>query len=298
MTNWIFLAGLAYCILAFSQLIDKALLNVAFQDAKSYAFLISCLGLLVLILLPFGITLPSTGLLIGALAAGAIFILALLPFLSALQGDDASRIIPLVGAIVPLFSLAGEVVFLHKSLEPRSLVAFFLLVTGAVVLTMSRSESPRRSWLAVGKACLGAVLFSASFVASKYLFDRMGFLNAFFYMRLGGAIVGIALLGFHDVRTGVVTFFKKNKLSIKVGYFANQGLNGAGFVLQNIAISLGSVSLVNAMQGVQYFFVILFIFIASRFRPALLGEKITKRILLEKLTAVFILIAGLALLAL
>lgn len=296
--SWIVVAISAYMIMALSQLIDKALLKVPLKEVKAYVFLIGALSALVFVLLPFGIERLSGQDTIIALIGGALFIVALLPFLSALQGDDASRVIPLVGGTIPIATLLGEYFFLETELSRQDLFAFVLLVTGAVILTFTRSETGRRSWSSVIKAIIGSLLFAISFVITKYIFLQTDFISGFFWMRIGGVLVALILLFRKEVQNALQDFFSSTRLKHKLGYFGNQALNASGFVLQNLAISLASVSLVNALQGVQYIFVIIFVVITSRFKPGLLGEKITSRTLIEKITAVLILVAGIALLAL
>jgi len=296
--TWLFVAVSAYMLMALSQLFDKALLNVAFKEVKAYVFIIAALGSLVVVLLPFGVSFLDLNLTLFALIGGALFVIALLPFLSALQGDEASRVIPLIGGTVPIVSLLGEVIFLGAELSNQDYLSFSLLVIGAIVLTLTKSEtSKKRSWSAVIKALIGALLFGASFVITKYVFNNIDFVNGFFWMRIGGVIIALFLILQKDVRLGLKQFFTQNKNFVKAGYFGNQVLNGSGFVLQNYAISLASVGLVNALQGVQYIFVIIFVVLASRFKPSLLGEKISKRVLIEKITAILIIVAGIALLA-
>ncbi len=296
--HWVFIAIAGYMSMALSQLLDKALLNVAFKEVKSFVFLIAILSVLVVFMIPFGVTFISPQLLLISTIGGSLFVLGLIPFLSALQGDDASRVIPLVGGLVPVVTLLGEVVFLGAVFTSRNLLAFSLLVIGSILLTVTHSGSNRRSLLAVGKAIIGATLFAASFVITKYVFDQTTFINGFFWMRVGSLLVAVYLIFLPEVRSGLKDFFKNNSKLIQSGYFATQGVNALGFVLQSFAISLASVSLVNALQGAQYFFVIAFVAIAAKFKPDLLGEKITKGIIVEKLTAVVIIIAGIALLAL
>ena len=295
--SWVLIAIVGYISMAISQLLDKALLNIAFKEVKAFVFLIAFLNVLVLGMIPFGVTFIEPSLLLIATIGGALFILALIPFLSALQGDEASRVIPLVGGVVPLATLIGEVAFLGARLSTLDYLAFALLVVGSIVLTITHSGSGRRSYSAIAKAVFGAVLFAASFVITKYVFDHTTFVNGFFWMRLGGVLVAIGLFFLHDVRQGLKDFLKNNTKLVQSGYFATQALNGGGVVLQNYAISLASVSLVNALQGVQYLFIIAFVAIAAKFKPGLLGEKITVAILIEKLAAVFIIVAGIALLA-
>lgn len=296
--SWIIIALAGYLIMAMSQIIDKALLKSAFKEPKAYVFLTGFLGIIAFVLLPFGINIIPQSQLFWALFAGFMFVAALVPFLTALQGDDATRIIPLIGATIPIATLVGESLFLETTLSSKQYWAFGFLVLGGVILTLSRSESKRRSWMATSLAILGAILFAASFVATKYIFTKTTFINGFFWMRMGGLIAAAGLLFFEEVRRGLATFWKTTKPTSKIAYFSNQGLAGLGFILQNFAISLASVSLVNALQGVQYLFVIIVVAVASRFKPELLGEKITKRVVVEKLTAVVIVTVGIALLAL
>lgn len=296
--SWVFIAIAGYMSMAFSQLLDKALLNVAFREVKSFVFLIAILSVLVVFMIPFGVTMIPTQLLLISLIGGALFVIALIPFLSALQGDDASRVIPLVGGLVPIATLVGEFLFLDGTLTRMNLFAFTLLVIGSIVLTLTHSSVARKSWLSVVKAVIGAILFAASFVITKYVFDETTFVNGFFWMRAGSLVVAIYLIFLRDVREGLAHFFKTNTVLVQSGYFATQAINAVGFVLQSYAISLASVSLVNALQGSQYLFVIVFVAVAAKFKPDLLGEKITKSIIVEKLVAVLIIVAGIAVLAL
>jgi len=296
--SWVIIAIAGYMSMALSQLLDKALLNVAFKEVKAFVFLIAILSVLVVFMIPFGVTMIPLKLLMICTIGGSLFVIGLIPFLSALQGDEASRVIPLVGGLVPIATLVGEVLFLNASFTQTNLLAFALLVIGSILLTLTHSGSGRRSWLAVGKAVLGAILFAASFVITKYVFDQTTFTNGFFWMRAGSLIVAIYLIFLPEVRNGLKDFFTRNSKLVQSGYFVTQAVNAVGFVLQSFAISLASVSLVNALQGAQYFFVIAFVAIAAKFKPDLLGEKITKGIIVEKLTAVVIIITGIALLAL
>ncbi len=299
MTNfWVLIAVAGYLTMAVSQLIDKALLNIAFKEAKSFVFLIGALNIFALVLLPFGVSWVSWPFFAWACIAGALFIFALIPFLSSLQGDDASRVIPLVGGLVPLFSFLGEWLLFNARFSAQQQIAFTLLVAGSVVLTFTRAPEKKRSWLSIIKAVFASFLFAASFLLTDYVFSQTSFINGFFWMRAGSFGAALFLLASAQVRKGIVEFFTKHGLGIKSAYFGTQALNGAGFVMQNYAISLANVSLVNALQGSQYLFILIVVALASRFKPGILNERITVWLFLEKLTAVFLIIGGIALLTL
>ncbi|MEZ4180586.1 MAG: hypothetical protein R3B41_03715, partial [Candidatus Doudnabacteria bacterium] len=69
----------------------------------------------------------------------------------------------------------------------------------------------------------------------------------------------------------------------------------AGF-LQNFAISLGSVTIVNAMQGTQYAILLIGTVILSKKFPQILKEKITTEIMIQKIAAIILISTGLVLL--
>jgi drug/metabolite transporter (DMT)-like permease len=68
------------------------------------------------------------------------------------------------------------------------------------------------------------------------------------------------------------------------------------FILLNYAIALGNVALINALQGVQYVFLIFIILILSEQYPKILREEMSRKILLQKFIGVLMVSVGLYLL--
>ena len=289
----------AYVLMACSQLVDKAFLSRVLKNSRAYVGLVGLLNGLVLFF-PLGASsrlhLAGNGFLIVlSLLFGACFILALLPFLSALQGEDASRVIPIVGSLLPIFLLIGERVLYGTVLPTKSLLAFCLLVIGALIMTISHEASQRLSISSAAKAMFAALLFAISFAGSKYVYSQLSFAEGFFWLRIGGFAVGLGLLLLSDVRESLRQFFRQRPAVIS-GYLGNQLLSGVGFVLQNYAIVMTSVSLVSALQGVQYAFLVFFAALATLLYPSFIKEPITVSLLTEKIVAVLFIGAGLALL--
>ena len=69
-----------------------------------------------------------------------------------------------------------------------------------------------------------------------------------------------------------------------------------GVVLAQYAISLGSVSVVNALNGFQYALVIVFVAILSKWRPKIFREEYTRGEIFSEILAVVLIAVGLALL--
>ncbi len=74
-------------------------------------------------------------------------------------------------------------------------------------------------------------------------------------------------------------------------------LGAMAFLMIHFAISLSHVSLINALQGVQYVFLIILVYLLSKKYPQLLTEKFTKANVLQKIIAVAAITLGLIVLA-
>jgi hypothetical protein len=68
------------------------------------------------------------------------------------------------------------------------------------------------------------------------------------------------------------------------------------FLLLNYSIKLGDVALVNAIQGVQYAFLLVLVAVLAKKYPRVLEEKLNRAILAQKIFAIVIIGIGLALL--
>lgn len=299
MLIWFPITVLSYLALALSQVLDKVFLTRFVRESRAYGAIIGLMGIVVLFALPWTQSFSSLALWVLALVSGGLFVLALLPFMAALQGDEASRVITATGALVPLLTVLLEAVFLGTRLSGTAYVGIALLVVGSVVLTSSRSHAPRRSYRSMGLALFSAAIFALSFVLTKHVYEHADFLTAFVWMRVGGVIAGAAIvLAVRPVQTELYRLFTQAKPALWAAYLANQAVAAVGFVLQSWAVALTSVGIITAMQGTQYVFVLLFVVLFSRLKPEMLTERITKAVILEKMTATVCIIVGLALLAL
>ncbi|MBX4191713.1 MAG: hypothetical protein KW804_02865, partial [Candidatus Doudnabacteria bacterium] len=79
-------------------------------------------------------------------------------------------------------------------------------------------------------------------------------------------------------------------------YYSSRATGTVGGFLQNYAVSLGSVSVVNALQGVQFVFLLILTSLLSIYFPKVLKEKISAEILTLKVTAIALISCGLYLL--
>lgn len=294
--NWIFIAIIGYLLLAAVNIIDKVLLSKYVTNSFVYTFFVGILGLVAFVLAPFGLYLPDAFMLAISLIGGGFFILALLLLFYALREGEASRVVPFTGGLIPLFIFVFSYLFLGERLGFKEIIAFFILITGGIIITIMPGAS--KKWVLKNFFIMisASLAFAISYVMSKYVYNELGFITGFVWLRVGSFIGALFILFSKSVRKDIKKIWYKIKVKGKLYYLGNQAFGGMGFFFINYAISLASVSLVNALQGMQYVFVMVIAFIVSRFKPELMPEKISKNIIIQKVFAIVLIVLGIYLL--
>lgn len=296
--HWLIVVITAHALNAVNFVVDKFLLGKSIKDTFVYTFAIGVLGLLVLLLIPFGFEYPGLFLLLVNLFTGVVFIFGLMFFFSSLKQNEASRIVPLIGSSIPIITFFLSFVFLKERLSAPEILAFLFLVLGTYLITQDihghqRSLTLKGMWVAFA----AAFFFAIAFVLNKYAFNTQLFLSAFIWIRIGSFLAVCVFLVKRKHRKAVTHTWKSTDRKIRTLFLMNQGIGALAFLLISYAISLASVTLVNALQGVQYGILLIFVVFLSRFYPNLLKEKIERGVVLQKTFAVICISFGLFILS-
>lgn len=295
--SWIAIVITAHVLNAVNFVIDKFLLTKKVSESFVYTFAIGILGMFVLVLIPFGFEIPAPELLALNFFTGFTFILALLCFFRSLQFNEASRIVPFIGTAIPLMTLMFSFFFLHERLSAPELFAFGVLIFGTYLISRDTDSKKSVTLKGIGIALLAAFFFAVSFVLNKYVFETQPFISGFIWIRIGSFILVISLLFSKKRRIAVKNAWKKNSSKIKLLFVGNQMIGAAAFLLLSYSISLAAVSLVNALQGVQYMILLVGAFVISLKNPKLLSENFSPASLRYKVLGVLVISAGLAMLS-
>lgn len=306
--TWLLIAISAYLILAIVFLVDKHLLITSIPNPKVYTFYVGTLGISVLILIPFtGFFIPSNSQIVISLLAGSFFIYGIYWLYRTLKNFEPSRVIPAVGGLTPLITF-GLIYFYTSGQEVLSfneLLAFGLLIIGSVLITYERKKIiTLKSFLS---SFITAFFLSLSFVLTKYIYLAQPFWNGFIWRSIGGFLLAILFFViFPDIRKEI---FKKKKLQnekpkrsgIKTAiiFLTNQAAGASAAILQNYSIALAPlvyVPVIQALNGTQYFFLLILATLISLKFPQILKEEVSKQIIIQKIIAVLFIIIGLAVL--
>lgn len=267
--GWIFLAAAGQFLNALVAILDKYIVS----DDKLlprpfvYAFY-SCLvtgGWIVIFFLgwipglsEFGvpslenIKTPSIEVVGMSFLAAYTFFIALVSMYDALKRTDASSAMPIIGSIAALSTFGLSYIFLDTKLHDNFIIGVVLLGVGTLLVaqTLPRVDT-------VVQVLHSGLFFALHHVTMKSLFNDIGFDGGFFWSRVGFVLFALSLLlvpaYFAKVRE--VSEHTSKKAGILV--LSNKVLAGVAAFMLLQATHLGDVSVVQALGGLQYVFILL-----------------------------------------
>lgn len=297
---WLFSAVSGYLCLAVVTMLDKYILSERKVSPIVYVFYSTIFVVPLWFLLPFGVkgfALPAQW--AAAFAAGLCFALMLRMLYQAVEESEASHIGPFIGAIIPIFILVLSYFFLNEQTSLRQEAAIGLLVIGSLIISFENSPH-HHGWHRGFWWGIAAGFFAAVFqVLSKYIYSIVGFYSGFMWIWASVGLCGIFLLASPTVRQALFLPRSsdssrrtgKSRLAVAI----DKVLGAIGVILVQYAVSLGSVTVVNALAGVQYGFLVVLIAVMSKFAPKVFRESYATGEIIQEVVAVIFIACGLGL---
>ena len=177
--------------------------------------------------------------------------------------------IPAIGAISAIASFMMSYAFLNIPLEEHFVYGVLLLSLGTFLLSHVRFGADRNILLHIFHSGL---FFGFHYIAMKGLFLETSFADGFFWSRIGFVLFALSLLL-------VPVYFDKIKEQTKTTT-RNAGLlvlctkiiaGIAAFMLLK-ATDVGDVTVVQALDGLKFVFIIILSLLLGRFIPKTAGE--------------------------
>jgi drug/metabolite transporter (DMT)-like permease len=134
---FIFAALGSYFLGALTVILDKFLLGSRrISSAPVYSFLIAVFGLFSLFFIPFsGFSIPSGWQIFLSLLGGALFSYGILALYFAIRESEASRVSPIVGAIIPVVTFSLSLFFSSERLVLIQIIGVALLIFGGLLIS-------------------------------------------------------------------------------------------------------------------------------------------------------------------
>jgi uncharacterized membrane protein len=271
-------------------LMDKFLITARKLEPVKYTFYTVVTGALLVVLWPWNFSVLPARFIFLDLFSGAFFSLAMYVFYKALAQGEVSRVVPFVFGLVPAFDILISLVTGRDTLRLNEVAAVCLLIPGAFLVSHQKGDF----WLKhVGLKTLSAFLFSCYYALWQYGAQVGPVLNNLIWNRLGAALVLILLLAFSGYRKKVFTVDEiKNKAWTSVLFLFKQVLGGANFIFLSFLYVLGTISVINSLQGFRYVFLLFFSMMLSRKRSHMIKEETGKNIFTQKAFGIALIFIG------
>jgi drug/metabolite transporter (DMT)-like permease len=299
--TWFLAAVGGYFFLAFSQILDKFLLTKnRISEPAVYAFYVSLFSAFSFVFSPFGFhVLPGVSVVLY-LVAGFLFTYSLLAFYYAVRDYDVARVAPLHGLFVTLtiisFSFFFPEFFGEAQFHLTLLWALALFVLGGFLvsydLPLTKADHLPLS------VVLSGFLLGVHFLLMKVGYQTTDFVNGLVWSRLGAFVAGFTLLFVPLFRDQIFVHHdrqemrsRKNLATVSLFIF-NKSLAGLASFLILYAIARGSTSLVQALNGIQYVFLLLLTIPFAFLFPSIFREHLSWSDWTQKFFALLIIGSG------
>ncbi len=281
---FVFAALGSYFLGALTVILDKFLLgSKRISSAPVYSFYIGVFGLFALLFIPFaGFSVPDCWQIFLSLSGGMLFSFGILALYFAIKKSEASRVSPIVGAIIPVVTYFLFLIFSSEKLVLIQIIGVTFLIFGGLLISfdLPLRINKKKFFSGFQASLLAGFLLASAYFVFKFVYNGQSFFNGFIWTRIG-CFLGVILYFFvpswrKDILKSFKEFSKPKKKEYQTGglFIGNKILGGISSILLNVAIAAGSVTLVNSLVSSQYVFILLLAYFAHKKFPFVFEEKL------------------------
>ncbi|PIT86303.1 MAG: hypothetical protein COU33_03940 [Candidatus Magasanikbacteria bacterium CG10_big_fil_rev_8_21_14_0_10_43_6] len=298
---WLITSLIGYFCLALVFVLDKFILTKSVPTSSVYTFYSTIFMFGALLAWPFGVELLHGIDWVWAVTSGVSFGFGLWAMYIALTYSETSHLSPFIGALITVFIYGLSSQFLAEALTGAQQAGIIILVFASFLLSFEKSRTGSGFHRGFLWGIVAALCFAISHVTAKYLYELYPFLTGFVWTRATTGLVGVILFASPAVwktfkkktpqqaRHKAKTLGKRHAIGIVV---SNKVLGVVGVVAIQYAIAIGSVTLVNAMVGIQFVLMFILIYLLTKFAPKVFQEYVTKRELAVQTIAIILVMVG------
>jgi drug/metabolite transporter (DMT)-like permease len=227
---------------------------------------------------------------------GAILVAAFIPYLYALENEEASWASSIY-QLIPVFGYVLALIFLNESLTAMQILASLLVVCGAIAISLDLSQKIKLKAKPFLLMVLSSFMIAVNALVFKIIALDQNFWGTAFWEYIGGAIFGLLLFALIPIyrRQFIATINKARTVVLTVA-LVSELLNIAAKLAANFASLLAPLALVWVVNGFQPLIVFVYGVIMTLFLPRFGKENLSRKIIVQKLSAMLVMLAGIYLL--
>ncbi len=224
---------------------------------------------------------------------GGITIAWIILYLFTLEIEDVSAVVPWF-LTIPIFGYALGYIFLGEILSTQELIGSVVILLGVLLISIDFSGQKRKfKWRPALYMLLSCLLFASAGVIFKYVTIGDNFWVSSFWEYVGLGGFGILIYIFiPKYRAEFMLMNRQGGKKIFTLNTASEILTIIGNLLTNYAILLAPVAMIYLVSSFQPAIVLILTLLSTKFFPNIAKEDLTKRILLPKIIAIVVMIAG------
>lgn len=299
--NWFLIAFIGPILWAMVNHIDKYIISKYFtgRGVGSLVIFTSISGLMISsFIFLFGFSQifinPANAIIIGI--NGALLVAAFIPYLYALENEEASWVSSLY-QLIPVFGYILASIFLHEQLTALQIFASLLVIIGAVAISLNSSQKIKFKAKPFLLMVLSSFMIAVNALVFKIIALEGTFWGTAFWEYVGGGVFGLILFTLIPLyRKQFIATVQRGRKAVLTINFLSELLNIGAKLAANFASLLAPLALVWVINGFQPLIVFIYGIILTIFIPRLGKEDISKRTVIQKLSAMTVMLIGIYLL--
>lgn len=297
--TWFFIALIGPILWAFVNHIDKYLLSDKFKGSNVGALMLfSTLVCLVItpifyFLNPAIFSLSALNVII-LMVVGVLTGLAMMPYMYALDKDEASVVVPLF-QLIPIWGYFLAFILLGETLNWVQMTGCLFIIFGSIVITLEEDADEkikfkkRTIWLML----LSTILVAIYETLFKLVAVEAGFILSTFWEQVGLLSLGIVLfVFFKNYRISFIHLLKTQGQKILTLNVGSELATIVGNLATNFALIIAPVALVLTVNGFQPLLVFVYGVLLTWLFPKFCQEKLSKKHLIQKTISILVIIVG------
>lgn len=290
--DWLVFALLSPAFWGLNNVFNKFLMVKKFRGYYSLVSYLNILNLIFAAIIYFVIPISSSfPYFVIAMVVGLLPLFAFWFYSKALMVEEISRITPLF-QFIPIFVVFLSAIFLNEILNFQKYFGIMLIVIMSILISYKRSKTGKSLSSAFSLMIPFSFILSIYTIMLKYLLTYLNYWSIFFWMIIGSFFGVLGLLSFSKPRIEFIKNISGLGARTFIVAFCGESAYLLGVICSLIAMSLGYVSLVSALSGLQHFFVFIYMLILSIFMPKILEEEIKRQVVMLKIFAIAFMFVG------
>jgi uncharacterized membrane protein len=216
------------------------------------------------------------------------FFMALVSMYDALRHSDAAVVMPIIGTISALATFGLSYIFLDVNLSQGHIIGILMISFGTLLIAKALPE-----WSIVLHVVHSGIFFALHYITMKGLFLETSFDDGFFWSRISFVLFALSLLMVPVYWDKIKEQSKSTTKKTGVIVLTTKVLAGVAAFLLLKATDLGEVSVVQALDGIRFVFILIITTLFAHWLPSSATDRdLRPRVFFRRFVVIVLITSG------